>query len=95
MALPNIEQNRIAGAGIPVNLIYLKPRAMRWQIPLLQQLCSAGVSQELTTGAGVPSIEVANEYIEMTVLNTSRLSQVQSMLCNKSSILERPTQLSP
>ncbi|PUU78407.1 fatty acid synthase beta subunit [Tuber borchii] len=38
---------------------------MGWQILLLQQLRSAGVPIEgLTIGAGVPSIEVANEYIE-------------------------------
>ena len=38
---------------------------MGWQIPLLQQLRSVGVPIEvLTIGAGVPSIEVANEYIE-------------------------------
>ena len=76
MVPPKIEQNTIAGAGITVNLVYVNPRAMRWQISLLQQLCSAGVSQELTIGAGAPSIEVANEYIETTVLNTSRLSQI-------------------
>ena len=38
---------------------------MGWQIPLLQQLRSVGVPIEgLTIGAGVPSIEVANEYVE-------------------------------
>ncbi|PUU81782.1 fatty acid synthase beta subunit dehydratase [Tuber borchii] len=64
-ALQKIEQNTIPGAGITVNLIYVNPRAMGWQIPLLQQLRSAGVPIEgLTIGAGVPSIEVANEYIE-------------------------------
>ena len=42
---------------------------MGWQIPLLQQLRSVGVPFEgLTIGAGVPSIEVANEYIEMIEL---------------------------
>ncbi|PUU73985.1 hypothetical protein B9Z19DRAFT_1160944 [Tuber borchii] len=64
-ALQEIEQNTIPGAGITVNLIYVNPRAMGWQIPLLQPLRSAGVPIEgLTIGAGVPSIQVANEYIE-------------------------------
>ena len=37
---------------------------MAWQIPLLGQLRADGVPIEgLTIGAGVPSIEIANEYI--------------------------------
>ncbi|KAH8145050.1 uncharacterized protein LAJ45_10961 [Morchella importuna] len=64
-ALRKIEEGTTPGAGITVNLIYVNPRAMAWQIPLLQQLRSEGVPIEgLTIGAGVPSIEVANEYIE-------------------------------
>ncbi|PUU73983.1 hypothetical protein B9Z19DRAFT_1134081 [Tuber borchii] len=51
--------------SVTVNLIYVDPRAMGWQIPLLQPLRSAGVPIEgLTIGAGVPSIEVSNEYVE-------------------------------
>ncbi|KAI5848125.1 acyl transferase domain-containing protein [Tricharina praecox] len=64
-ALRKIEENTIPGAGITVNLIYVNPRAMAWQVPLLQQLRAAGVPIEgMTIGAGVPSLEVANEYIE-------------------------------
>lgn len=64
-ALKEIEENTTPGQGITVNLIYVNPRAMAWQIPLLAQLRSAGVPIEgLTIGAGVPSLEVANEYIE-------------------------------
>ncbi|KAL8691150.1 MAG: hypothetical protein Q9218_003562 [Villophora microphyllina] len=64
-ALAKIEKNVPAGRGITVNLIYVNPRAMGWQIPLIRQLRSDGVPIEgLTIGAGVPSIEVANEYIE-------------------------------
>lgn len=64
-ALSKIESNVPAGRGITVNLIYVNPRAMGWQIPLIRQLRSDGVPIEgLTIGAGVPSIEVANEYIE-------------------------------
>ena len=64
-ALAKIEKNIPAGRGITVNLIYVNPRAMAWQIPLIAQLRADGVPIEgLTIGAGVPSIEVANEYIE-------------------------------
>jgi fatty acid synthase subunit beta, fungi type len=64
-AIRNIENAIPAGRGITVNLIYVNPRAMQWQIPLLGQLRAEGVPIEgLTIGAGVPSIEVAQEYIE-------------------------------
>ncbi|KAI4160184.1 MAG: hypothetical protein LQ342_005973 [Letrouitia transgressa] len=64
-ALTKIEQNIPAGRGITVNLIYVNPRAMAWQIPLIGQLRANGVPIDgLTIGAGVPSIEIANEYIE-------------------------------
>ena len=63
-ALTKIEKAIPAGRGITVNLIYVNPRAMAWQIPLLGQLRADGVPIEgLTIGAGVPSIEIANEYI--------------------------------
>ena len=64
-ALTKIEKAIPPGRGITVNLIYVNPRAMQWQIPLIGQLRRDGVPIEgLTIGAGVPSIEVANEYIE-------------------------------
>ena len=64
-ALTNIEKNIPSGRGITVNLIYVNPRAMAWQIPLIGQLRADGVPIEgLTIGAGVPSIEIANEYIQ-------------------------------
>ena len=64
-ALTKIEKNIPAGRGITVNLIYVNPRAMGWQIPLIGQLRADGLPIEgLTIGAGVPSIDVANEYIE-------------------------------
>ena len=63
-AVAKIEKVIPAGRGITVNLIYVNPRAMQWQIPLIGQLRADGVPIEgLTIGAGVPSIEVANEYI--------------------------------
>ena len=64
-ALNKIEKAIPPGRGITVNLIYVNPRAMGWQIPLLAQLRADGVPIEgLTIGAGVPSIEVAQEYID-------------------------------
>ena len=64
-ALSKIQKNIPAGRGITVNLIYVNPRAMAWQIPLIGQLRAEGVPIDgLTIGAGVPSIEVAQEYIE-------------------------------
>ncbi|KAL2196888.1 acyl transferase domain-containing protein [Corynascus similis CBS 632.67] len=64
-AITKIEKAIPPGRGISVNLIYVNPRAMGWQIPLLGRLRAEGVPIEgLTIGAGVPSIEVAQEYIE-------------------------------
>ncbi|XDG06758.1 hypothetical protein ABKA04_006373 [Annulohypoxylon sp. FPYF3050] len=64
-ALSKIEKAIPAGRGVTINLIYVNPRAMAWQIPLIGRLRAEGVPIEgLTIGAGVPSIEVAQEYIE-------------------------------
>ncbi|KAL1865422.1 hypothetical protein VTK73DRAFT_5266 [Phialemonium thermophilum] len=64
-ALHKIEDAIPAGRGITINMIYVNPRAMAWQIPLVQKLRAEGVPIEgITIGAGVPSIEVAQEYIE-------------------------------
>ncbi len=64
-ALLRIEAAIPPGRGITVNLIYVNPRAMAWQIPLIGRLRAEGVPIEgLTIGAGVPSIDVAQEYIE-------------------------------
>ncbi|KAL2129217.1 hypothetical protein VTI74DRAFT_8074 [Chaetomium olivicolor] len=64
-AISKIEKEIQPGRGITVNLIYVNPRAMGWQIPLIGRLRKEGFPIEgLTIGAGVPSIEVAQEYIE-------------------------------
>ncbi|KAI9689976.1 MAG: beta subunit of fatty acid synthetase [Bathelium mastoideum] len=63
-AIAKIEKNIPAGRGITINLIYVNPRAMAWQIPMIGKLRAQGYPiNGLTIGAGVPSIEVANEYI--------------------------------
>lgn len=64
-ALTKIEKAIPAGRGITINLIYVNPRAMGWQIPLVGRLRAEGIPIEgLTIGAGVPSLEVAQEYID-------------------------------
>lgn len=53
------------GTGIGINLIYVNPRMLQWGIPLIKELRDKGFPiQSLTIGAGVPSLEVATEYIE-------------------------------
>ncbi|KAK7423083.1 beta subunit of fatty acid synthetase [Neonectria magnoliae] len=64
-ALASIERSMPAGRGINVNLIYANPAAISWQIPLVRRLRAEGVPIEgLTIGAGVPSLEVAQGYID-------------------------------
>jgi fatty acid synthase subunit beta len=63
-AILNVISSIPAGRGLTVNLIYVNPRAIAWQIPLLRQLIQEGVPIDgLTIGAGVPSVDVAHEYI--------------------------------
>ncbi|AAS52769.2 AER085Cp [Eremothecium gossypii ATCC 10895] len=53
------------GSSLGINLIYVNPRMLQWGIPLIKELRSKGYPiQSLTIGAGVPSLEVASEYIE-------------------------------
>ncbi|KAI1307782.1 sterigmatocystin biosynthesis fatty acid synthase subunit beta [Xylaria venustula] len=64
-AIDKIAANIPAGRGITCNLIYVDPKAIGYQIPLIRQLVRRGVPIEgLTIGAGVPSPEIAAEYIE-------------------------------
>ncbi|KAI9878043.1 MAG: hypothetical protein M1830_002094 [Pleopsidium flavum] len=54
-----------AHRGITCNLIYANPRAIAWQVPLLRQLVRNGIQIDgLTIGAGIPSAEIARDYIE-------------------------------
>jgi fatty acid synthase subunit beta, fungi type len=64
-ALRHVAKQIPAGRGITCNVIYANPTALRWQIALLQRLKSEGVVpvEGLTFGAGVPSVDVANDYI--------------------------------
>ncbi|RDK41573.1 beta subunit of fatty acid synthase [Aspergillus phoenicis ATCC 13157] len=64
-AINKIVQNGIPGRGVTCNIIYASPNSVRWQIPLLQELRAKGVPIDgMTIGAGVPSVDVANEYVE-------------------------------
>ncbi|OBA21038.1 beta subunit of fatty acid synthase [Metschnikowia bicuspidata var. bicuspidata NRRL YB-4993] len=64
-AIDEITQNIVPGSSIGINLIYVNPRMLQWGIPLIKELREKGYPvQSLTIGAGVPSMEVATEYIE-------------------------------
>ena len=53
------------GKGVSCNVIYVNPAQIGWQIPMLQKLVRQGMPIDgLTIGAGVPSAEIAAEYIE-------------------------------
>ncbi|KAK6825645.1 Fatty acid synthase subunit beta [Apiospora arundinis] len=64
-AIEKVAANIPAGRSITCNLIYVDPFAIGFQIPLIRQLISQGVPiRGLTIGAGVPSPEIAAQYIE-------------------------------
>lgn len=63
-AVRQIAKTVIPGRTITLNLIYVSPHAIAWQIPAIKQLRAEGVPIDgLTIGAGIPTIEVATEYI--------------------------------
>jgi fatty acid synthase subunit beta len=64
-AIKEVEAHIPPGRGIAINLIYVNPRAMQWQVPMIAKLRATGIPIiSMTIGAGVPSLEVANEYIQ-------------------------------
>ncbi|KAI1613405.1 fatty acid synthase subunit beta dehydratase [Exophiala viscosa] len=64
-AIKHLQQSIPSGKGICINAIYASPKQVKWQIPLIRKLRSEGVPIDgLTFGAGVPSVDVAKEYIE-------------------------------
>ncbi|KAL1917786.1 uncharacterized protein VTP21DRAFT_3620 [Calcarisporiella thermophila] len=53
------------GEGITLNILYLNPRQWGFQYPLVQVMRREGYPMEgICIGAGVPSLDVANEIIE-------------------------------
>ncbi|KAL3462080.1 acyl transferase domain-containing protein [Aspergillus heterothallicus] len=64
-AISDLVDSILPGRGVTCNLIYANPRAMAWQIDLLRRLSRNQVPIDgLTIGAGVPSLDVASEYIK-------------------------------
>ncbi|RFU28639.1 hypothetical protein B7463_g7700, partial [Scytalidium lignicola] len=64
-AIHNIQRRIPPGRGLTINLIYASPRSIQWQLSLIRQLRQDGTPiHGLTIGAGVPSLDVANEYIK-------------------------------
>ncbi|ODV82972.1 hypothetical protein CANARDRAFT_30438 [[Candida] arabinofermentans NRRL YB-2248] len=64
-ALKKVTENVTPGSGIGLNLIYVSPRMLQWGIPMIRELREKGFPiQSMSIGAGVPSLEVATEYIE-------------------------------
>ncbi|KAI5956395.1 FAS1 [Candida jiufengensis] len=64
-AIDEVVKNIKPGYSLGINLIYVNPRMLQWGIPLIKELREKGYPvQSLTIGAGVPSLEVATEYIE-------------------------------
>ncbi|KAL9614499.1 MAG: hypothetical protein Q9167_001027 [Letrouitia subvulpina] len=64
-AIVQLSQQIPSSRGITCNIIYANPKAVRWQIPLIQELVRKGFPIEgLTIGAGVPSADIVKEYIE-------------------------------
>lgn len=63
-ALNDVVKTITPGCGIGINLIYVNPRMLQWGIPLIKELRAKGFPiLSMTIGAGVPSLEVASEYI--------------------------------
>lgn len=64
-AIDHVVNNSKKGYSMGINLIYVNPRMLQWGIPLIKELREKGYPiQSLSIGAGVPSLEVATEYIE-------------------------------
>ena len=64
-AIVKLSENIPPTSGITCNIIYSDPKAVQWQIPLIEDLVRRGYPIEgLTVGAGVPSAEIAKDYIE-------------------------------
>ncbi|SPJ90949.1 uncharacterized protein FTOL_13351 [Fusarium torulosum] len=64
-AIISITNNVSPVKGITCNVIYSNPTSLRWQIDSLHCLVQAGYPiNGLTIGAGVPSLEIVQTYVE-------------------------------
>ncbi|CAI7663228.1 unnamed protein product [Penicillium pancosmium] len=63
-ALEKLRPQMPKGRAVALNIIYINPRAIAWQIPLIQKLVAEGYPiDSITVGGGVPSLDVATQYI--------------------------------
>lgn len=63
-ALEKLRPQIPKGRAVALNIIYINPRAIAWQIPLIQKLVAEGYPiDSITVGGGVPSLDVATQYI--------------------------------
>ena len=63
-AIRKISASITPGRAITINLIYVAPQAIAWQIPMIKQLKGEGLPIDgITIGAGIPSFDVANNWI--------------------------------
>jgi fatty acid synthase subunit beta len=63
-AVRRIARSVVPGRTITVNIVYVNPHAVSWQIPVIKQLRLEGLPVDgLTIGAGIPTLEVAAQYI--------------------------------
>ena len=84
IAIRRISENVSPGRGITCNLIYVNPRAIAWQIPLIRRLVQEGVPIDgMTIGAGIPSAETVKDYVE-----TIGLKHISFKPGSKEAILE-------
>lgn len=71
-AIRKISASVPPGRGITINLLYLSPVTLAWQIPLVRRLRSEGINIDgLTIGGGVPESDVVAEYIGLGVRHIS------------------------
>ena len=68
-AIREVVQNTPPGAGVCINAIYINPRLFNWQMDLVKSCRAQGVGIEgVTIGAGVPSLEVANDLYALSFI---------------------------
>lgn len=71
-AIEKVIEHCPRGRGVTCNFIYINPQAITWQIAMVRQLLAKGINIEgITIGAGVPSLEVAHQYVELGLKHIS------------------------
>ena len=63
-AIHKIAKAITPGRAVTINIIYASPTTVAWQILLIRQLSVEGIQVDgLVVGAGIPTPDVANDYI--------------------------------